>query len=97
MRLVFGFGPASARIMIIGERPGAEEIKLGRPFVGRSGQFLTKELEKIGIKRDEVYITTARQHRNKSIFAGMLHHKKMQAKGNQRSFIFSNAAPRFCD
>lgn len=57
MRLVFGFGPASARIMIIGERPGAEEIKLGRPFVGRSGQFLTKELEKIGIKRDEVYIT----------------------------------------
>ena len=55
--LVLGFGSKPARIMIIGERPGAEEIKLGRPFVGRSGQFLTAEFEKIGIKRDESYIT----------------------------------------
>ncbi len=55
--LVSGHGPKSAVIMIIGERPGAEEIKLGKPFVGRSGQFLTQEFEKIGIKRDEIYIT----------------------------------------
>ena len=57
VRLVSGFGPASAIIMIVGERPGAEEIKESRPFVGRSGQFLTAELEKIGIKRNELYIT----------------------------------------
>ncbi len=56
-KLVLGFGPKPAAIMLIGERPGAEEIKLGQPFVGRSGQFLTEQLEKIGIKRDEVYIT----------------------------------------
>lgn len=55
--LVLGFGKKPARIMIIGERPGAEEIKTGRPFVGRSGQFLTEEFEKIGIKRDDIYIT----------------------------------------
>ncbi|MBI4095671.1 MAG: uracil-DNA glycosylase [DPANN group archaeon] len=55
--VVLGHGPKTATVMIIGERPGAEEIKLGRPFVGRSGQFLTEELEKIGIKRDELYIT----------------------------------------
>jgi len=56
-KLVFGFGPKPARIMLIGERPGAEEIKLGKPFVGRSGQFLTEEFEKIGIARSELYIT----------------------------------------
>ncbi len=55
--LVLGLGPKPAAIMIIGERPGAEEIKLGRPFVGRSGQFLTEQFEKIGIKREEIYIT----------------------------------------
>ena len=55
--LVLGYGPKPACIMIIGERPGAEEIKLGKPFIGRSGQFLTAELEKLGIKRDELYIT----------------------------------------
>ncbi len=56
-KIIAGVGPKPAAIMLIGERPGAEEIKLGLPFVGRSGQFLTEQLEKIGIKRGEVYIT----------------------------------------
>jgi DNA polymerase len=43
--------------MFVGEGPGAEEDAQGRPFVGRSGQFLTRSLEKAGIRRAEVYIT----------------------------------------
>jgi len=42
--------------MLIGEAPGAEEDKIGEPFVGRAGQLLTKILEAINIKRDDVFI-----------------------------------------
>ncbi len=55
--LVFGEGKAKVKIVFIGEAPGAEEDKLGRPFVGRSGKFLDKHLEIIGLKREDVYIT----------------------------------------
>ena len=41
----------SPKILFIGERPGAKELELKKPFVGRAGKFLDKELEKIGIKR----------------------------------------------
>jgi DNA polymerase len=54
---VFGEGSASAPIMIIGEAPGADEDRLGQPFVGRSGQLLEKMLLSIGVKREDVYIT----------------------------------------
>ena len=53
-----GFGNKNnPKILFIGERPGAKEFELKKPFVGRAGKFLDKELEKIGIKRDENYIT----------------------------------------
>lgn len=55
--LVFGSGPATAELMIVGEAPGAEEDLQGAPFVGRSGQLLTKMLEALTLKREEVYIT----------------------------------------
>lgn len=55
--LVFGEGPISARFVFIGEAPGANEDKLGRPFVGCSGKLLEKSLVEIGLKRQEVYIT----------------------------------------
>ncbi len=55
--LVFGEGSAGARVMFIGEAPGAEEDKQGRPFVGRGGQLLRKEIRRIGWKEEEVYIT----------------------------------------
>ncbi len=44
-------------LMFIGERPGAKELETGHPFVGRAGKFLDKQLEKIGIKREDCYIT----------------------------------------
>ena len=45
------------KLMFIGERPGAKELETGHPFVGRAGKFLDKQLEKIGIKMQECYIT----------------------------------------
>jgi len=45
------------KIMFIGERPGAKELEIGHPFVGRAGKFLDKQLEKINIKRENCYIT----------------------------------------
>lgn len=55
--LVFGEGSARAKIVFIGEAPGANEDREGRPFVGRSGKLLTACLEEIGLKRENVYIT----------------------------------------
>lgn len=62
-RLVFGKGNPTADLMLIGEAPGAEEDKLGEPFVGRSGQLLTKILEAINITRDQIYIANILKHR----------------------------------
>lgn len=55
--IVFGEGNADACLMLIGEAPGEEEDKQGRPFVGRSGQLLNRALSKAEIDRNEVYIT----------------------------------------
>lgn len=55
--IVFGDGDPCARLMIIGEAPGAEEDKVGIPFVGKAGQLLEKMLGAMGIRRSEVYIT----------------------------------------
>ncbi len=56
--VVFGEGPANARLMLVGEAPGKEEDLTGRPFVGASGQLLTKMLNAIEIDRQEVFITS---------------------------------------
>ena len=55
-KFVYGNGNADARLMIIGEGPGADEDRMGKVFVGRSGQLLTKMLSAINLSRDEVYI-----------------------------------------
>jgi uracil-DNA glycosylase len=52
-----GEGPASARIMFVGEGPGQNEDEQGRPFVGAAGKLLTELLESIGLTRSEVFIT----------------------------------------
>lgn len=54
--IVFGEGNINAKLMFIGEGPGEEEDKTGRPFVGAAGQLLTKMIEAMGLKRDDVYI-----------------------------------------
>lgn len=54
--VVFGEGDPHARLMFIGEGPGADEDRLGRPFVGRAGQLLDKMIAAMHLKREEVYI-----------------------------------------
>lgn len=54
--VVPGEGSPKADLMFIGEAPGGEEDRQGRPFVGRAGQLLTKIIESIGLKREDVYI-----------------------------------------
>ncbi|MBI5787842.1 MAG: uracil-DNA glycosylase [Candidatus Schekmanbacteria bacterium] len=54
--IVFGDGNPSARLVFVGEGPGADEDIQGLPFVGRAGQLLTKIIEAIGLQRSDVYI-----------------------------------------
>jgi len=54
--IVFGVGSATARLVFVGEAPGEDEDMQGIPFVGKAGQLLTKMIEAMGLKRDEVYI-----------------------------------------
>lgn len=56
-KVVFGEGDPHAAVMFIGEGPGAEEDRTGRPFVGQAGQLLERMLFAIGLQRDQVYIT----------------------------------------
>ena len=53
---VFGIGDMRARLMVIGEAPGAEEDRQGEPFVGRAGQLLNSMLRAAGFERPQVYI-----------------------------------------
>ena len=55
-QVVFGVGTLKAPVVFVGEAPGADEDRLGEPFVGRAGQLLTQSLAKVGVKRDQVYI-----------------------------------------
>lgn len=56
MNIVPGEGNPNAKLMFIGEGPGQEEDRLGRPFVGRSGELLTRMIHAIGLERTDVYI-----------------------------------------
>ena len=55
-QVVFGEGDPDALLMLVGEGPGRDEDRLGRPFVGRAGKLLDKILEAAGFQRQEVYI-----------------------------------------
>lgn len=57
MNLVFGEGALHPPLMVIGEAPGEEEDRTGRPFVGPAGQLLEKMMAAIGLKREDIYIS----------------------------------------
>jgi uracil-DNA glycosylase family 4 len=61
--LVFGDGAADARLMFVGEAPGAEEDTQGLPFVGAAGRLLNNLLSKLGLSREEVYIANVLKSR----------------------------------
>ncbi len=57
-RVVFGEGPLNAELFIVGEAPGFNEDKEGKPFCGASGMLLDRLLVSVGVEREEVYLTT---------------------------------------
>jgi uracil-DNA glycosylase family 4 len=57
-----GEGLLRAKIMLVGQNPGSEEDKVGKPFVGRAGKFLNKVLAANGINREEVFVTNIVKH-----------------------------------
>src|SRR5437762_2599347 len=59
---VFGAGPSSARVMMVGEQPGDVEDRQGAPFVGPAGRLLDRMMEEAGIPRQKVYVTNAVKH-----------------------------------
>jgi DNA polymerase len=59
---VFGEGPAGASVMFVGETPGDQEDRAGKPFVGPAGALLDKGLEEAGIDRADVYVTNVVKH-----------------------------------
>jgi len=76
---VFGEGPAKAHLMLVGEQPGDQEDKTGRPFVGPAGRLLDDILEEVGIPRTDVYVTN------------VVKHFKWQPRGNRRIHSKPNA------
>ena len=59
---VFGEGPKGARLMLLGEQPGDQEDRAGKPFVGPAGKILDRALEDAGIDRTQVYLTNTVKH-----------------------------------
>jgi len=90
-----GEGQINAKIMIIGQAPGAEEDKFGRPFVGRAGQFLNQLLKMAKIERKKVFITSPikcfppknRKPTKKEIEACLPYFKKQIEIINPQKFI----------
>jgi uracil-DNA glycosylase len=59
---VFGEGPPQARVVMVGEQPGDQEDRMGKPFVGPAGQILDEALKAVGIDRSLVYVTNVVKH-----------------------------------
>lgn len=71
-RLVFNDGSSDAPVMIIGEAPGKDEEKQGKPFVGRAGRLLNVTLEKLGWQRADFYVTNIVRYRPQDGMGGTL-------------------------
>jgi DNA polymerase len=61
-QMVFGLGPADARVVLVGEQPGDQEDLRGAPFVGPAGEVLDRALAEVGLDRQRVYVTNAVKH-----------------------------------
>jgi len=67
---VRGEGPKNAKLMLVGEAPGRQEVEQKRPFVGRAGRFLNKTLTKVKIARTACYITNVVKFRPTKVVSG---------------------------
>ena len=80
---VFGEGPENARIMMIGEQPGDQEDRQGKPFVGSAGKLLDRAMSEAGVDRSQVYVTNA------------VKHFKWVERGKRCGFTRSRMRPRY--
>lgn len=71
-RLVFSDGSLDAKIVVIGEAPGVDEEKQGKPFIGRAGRLLNLTLETLGWQRSDFYISNIVKYRPQDEFGGTL-------------------------
>ncbi len=78
---VFGEGKRTARVMFVGEQPGDQEDRAGRPFVGPAGKLLDRCLAQAGIDRADVYVTNAVKHFKWEEEVGK---RRIHAKPNRR-------------
>jgi DNA polymerase len=76
---VFGEGSSNSKVMFIGEVPGDQEDRAGKPFIGPAGQLLNKALAEAGIDRGKVYVTNAVKHFNWEPRGRRRIHKKPKA------------------
>lgn len=72
---VFGEGDREASLVLVGEQPGAEEDRIGRPFVGPAGGVLDRALEEAGLAREELYLTNAVKHYGSTESGGRHYHE----------------------
>lgn len=79
-KLVWGEGPINAVAAFVGEAPGEREDKLGRPFVGPAGAFLDRELTRVGLSRDDLWITNVVKCRPTKIEDGRVANRSPNAK-----------------
>lgn len=84
---VFGEGSKNAALMLIGEQPGNEEDRLGRPFIGPAGKLLDKALDGAELKRNNLYLTNAVKHFEFNVVNG----QKQNITPNLRKIIDCNA------
>jgi uracil-DNA glycosylase family protein len=78
-QVVFGEGAADSKIMFIGEVPGDQEDRAGKPFIGPAGRLLDRALDEAGIDRNKVYVTNAVKHFNWEPRGKRRIHKKPRA------------------
>lgn len=81
---VFGEGPQTAKVMIVGEQPGDKEDLAGRPFVGPAGKLLDAAFQEAGVAREDVYITNAVKHFKWEAGPGG---KRIHGKPNRREVV----------
>ena len=77
---VFGEGPRRARLVLVGEQPGDEEDRTGRPFVGPAGRVLDAAMAEAGVNREDVYLTNTVKHFNHIEQGKQRLHKKPSAR-----------------
>lgn len=81
---VFGEGPATARMVIVGEQPGENEDRAGLPFVGPAGQLLDAVFHEAGIDRQTIYVTNVVKHFKHTMSPTPTGKKRLHAKPNAR-------------